>query len=95
MFALGTWEALSPLSSYLIGTSEYPDRSATLIVECPDIAFTGATLKGPGIKDSATLALPDMEAFQQQPYSVPAWSGFHLHQREPDRGAPKRSTEVF
>ncbi|MEM6478275.1 MAG: phosphonate C-P lyase system protein PhnH, partial [Pseudomonadota bacterium] len=33
MFALGAWNALLPLSPYPLGTSQYPDRSATLIVE--------------------------------------------------------------
>lgn len=64
VFAVGTWEALAPLSSYHIGTPEYPDRSATLIVECPELTASGATLSGPGIRDSITLSLPDVEAFQ-------------------------------
>lgn len=64
MFALGTWEALDPLAAYPIGTSEYPDRSATLIVECADLAAGGATLTGPGIRDTASLSLPDTRAFQ-------------------------------
>ncbi|NSX55535.1 phosphonate C-P lyase system protein PhnH [Parasulfitobacter algicola] len=63
MFAVGKWDALAPLAVYPIGTSEYPDRSATLIVECSELA-AGATLTGPGIKDQATLSLPEVEAFQ-------------------------------
>ncbi|MEO0918525.1 MAG: phosphonate C-P lyase system protein PhnH, partial [Pseudomonadota bacterium] len=65
MFAVGTWAALAPLSSYPIGTSEYPDRSSSLIVECSELAQSGAALKGPGIKDSASLSLPDIPAFQR------------------------------
>lgn len=53
-----------PLSSYPIGTSEYPDRSATLIVESADLAASGARLTGPGIKEEAQLSLPDLAAFQ-------------------------------
>lgn len=64
MFAVGAWEALGPLSTYRVGTSEYPDRSATLIVECPALATSGAILTGPGIKDSTALSLPEVEAFQ-------------------------------
>lgn len=64
MFAIGGWEALAPVSDYPIGTSEYPDRSATLIVELPKLQATGAVLSGPGIKDSAALSLPDLEVFQ-------------------------------
>ena len=59
MFALGTWDALAPLDDYAIGTPEYPDRSATLIVEVPDLSPDGPALEGPGIRDRITLSLPD------------------------------------
>lgn len=62
-FAIGTWQAL-PLSEFAIGTPEYPDRSATLIVETADLSNAGSTLKGPGIKDQAQLSLPEQQAFQ-------------------------------
>lgn len=63
MFAVGTWSALTPLSAYPVGTSAYPDRSTTLIVE-QDKLTTGAVLTGPGIKDSTSLNLPEILAFQ-------------------------------
>jgi len=63
-FALGRWEELS-VEDFPIGTPEYPDRSATLIVECDDLIAEGATLSGPGIKDTATLSLPEKAAFQR------------------------------
>ena len=63
MFAVGGGEEL-PLCAYPVGTSEYPDRSATLIVECADLSASGATLTGPGIKDRAGLSLPETQAFQ-------------------------------
>lgn len=58
-FAVGPWDALLPLSAYAIGTPEYPDRSATLIVEVPDLRAPGTRLTGPGIRDAAVLPLPD------------------------------------
>jgi alpha-D-ribose 1-methylphosphonate 5-triphosphate synthase subunit PhnH len=64
MFAIGSWDALAPLSVYPIGTSDYPDRSATLIVECPELSAGGETLTGPGIRDTARLSLPEKSAFQ-------------------------------
>lgn len=64
MFAVGRWEALMPLQGYQIGTSEYPDRSATLIVECTELTTSGANLSGPGIKARAALSLPELDAFQ-------------------------------
>jgi alpha-D-ribose 1-methylphosphonate 5-triphosphate synthase subunit PhnH len=64
IFAVGKWEALGPLSIYPIGTSEYPDRSATLIVDSAQLSASGARLTGPGIRDHAALSLPVLEAFQ-------------------------------
>lgn len=64
VFAVGTWDALQPVSCYGIGAPDYPDRSATLIVELPGLAANGARLSGPGIKDTAHLSLPDIAAFQ-------------------------------
>ena len=65
MFALGTWEALTPITRFAIGTPEYPDRSATLIVECETLSTEGARLTGPGIAEEAGLTLPDLAPFQQ------------------------------
>ncbi|MGR3805050.1 phosphonate C-P lyase system protein PhnH [Marinibacterium profundimaris] len=62
-FALGTWKALSPISRFPVGTAEYPDRSATLIVERAELGAAGATLQGPGIRETATLDLPEVAAF--------------------------------
>jgi alpha-D-ribose 1-methylphosphonate 5-triphosphate synthase subunit PhnH len=59
MFAVGDWDALAPLDAYAVGTPDYPDRSATLIVEVAALTNTGATLTGPGIAQTATLSLPD------------------------------------
>jgi alpha-D-ribose 1-methylphosphonate 5-triphosphate synthase subunit PhnH len=63
VFALGNWAALQPLARFAIGTPEYPDRSATLIVDGHDFGGAVSTLAGPGIRDSAELALPDAPAF--------------------------------
>ncbi|MEE4189230.1 MAG: phosphonate C-P lyase system protein PhnH [Roseobacter sp.] len=64
MFAVGSWDTLLPLNAYPIGTSEYPDRSATLIVERATLTQSGATLRGPGIKSQAGLSLPELAVFQ-------------------------------
>ena len=93
MFAIGTWDALAPLAVYPIGTSEYPDRSATLIVECSELTASGATLKGPGIKDQAALSLPEVEAFQANQMLFPLRLDFILTCGERLAALP-RSTEV-
>ncbi|WP_171211037.1 phosphonate C-P lyase system protein PhnH [Ruegeria sp. HKCCA5426] len=63
-FAVGTWQNLGSLTIYRTGTAEYPDRSATLIVECAELVNAGARLSGPGIRDVARLSLPDIPALQ-------------------------------
>mgnify|MGYP005993642369 CR=1 FL=1 len=70
MFALGTWEGL-PLSDLPLGTAQYPDRSATLIVETLTLINDGAVLCGPGIKGEAALSLPDTTAFQKNAAHFP------------------------
>ena len=61
-FAVGAWDALMPLDAYAIGTPEYPDKSATLIVDVDTLSDAGSTLSGPGIQTTATLSLPDPNA---------------------------------
>lgn len=63
-FALGKWADLSPVSRFAIGTPDYPDRSATLIIEVPELCQGGARLTGPGIADYALLSLPETAAFR-------------------------------
>lgn len=94
MFALGTWDALGPVSAYPIGTSEYPDRSATLIVECVDLAADGATLAGPGIRDTASLSLPETQAFQDNAALFPLGLDFIFTSDDRIAALP-RSTKVL
>lgn len=63
-FAFGTWQALQPVSRFAIGRPDYPDRAAALIVEMPSLERPTHRLVGPGIKDSALIALPETAAFQ-------------------------------
>lgn len=62
-FAIGTWNALQPVHRFAIGQPDYPDRSATLIVEMPELSAEGPRLTGPGIKGAAHLSLPETAAF--------------------------------
>ncbi|UWQ75338.1 phosphonate C-P lyase system protein PhnH [Leisingera sp. M658] len=70
-FALGSWASLMPLDRFRIGTPEYPDRSATLIAEVPAFDAPNAVLSGPGIKDTAKMALPVLAAFQNNAMLYP------------------------
>lgn len=93
MFALGTWDALQPVTRFSPGTADYPDRSATLIVELDRLAAEGATLTGPGIETTAQLSLPEVAAFQVNRRRFPL--GFDTYLTCGDRlaGLP-RSTRV-
>lgn len=92
-FAVGSWEALPPLGAYRIGTSEYPDRSATLIVECEALRQAGATLSGPGIKDVTHLSLPDIDALQGNSALYPLGCDFFFTCGEQVAALP-RSTQI-
>ena len=93
-FALGSWEDLLPLSAYPIGTSEYPDRSATLIVETPVLSNTGTLLCGPGIADTGELSLPDTAAFRTNAALFPLGLDFILT-RGDQLAAMPRSTKLL
>jgi alpha-D-ribose 1-methylphosphonate 5-triphosphate synthase subunit PhnH len=64
-FAVGAWADLVPITRFPLGTSEYPDRSATLIIESVDLSQSGATLTGPGIRKESCLSLPEKASFQE------------------------------
>ena len=77
VFALGHWAALIPLDRFAIGTPEYPDRAATLIVDGHDFNAAPSELRGPGIKGRANLALPEAGAFALNHTRFPlGWDAF-------------------
>ncbi len=93
VFAVGTWDALHPIGRFAIGTPEYPDRAATLIVECPDLTHPTARLTGPGLAGQATLALPSIEPFRANHALYPLGFDTYLTARDQVAGLP-RSTSV-
>jgi alpha-D-ribose 1-methylphosphonate 5-triphosphate synthase subunit PhnH len=93
-FALGSWGALQPLTPYPAGTPDYPDRSATLIVELPDLDAPGLALRGPGIRDTAQLPLPERAAFRANAARYPLGLDF-LFTAGSRVAALPRSTEVL
>ena len=70
VFVLGCWDALLPLDRFAIGTPDYPDRSATLIVDDPRPGQP-VTLSGPGIRGTAAARLPDLAAFAANHHRFP------------------------
>ncbi|MGB8812020.1 MAG: phosphonate C-P lyase system protein PhnH [Paracoccaceae bacterium] len=64
VFAVGNWQALQPVDRFAVGLPDYPDRSASLIIEMSELEAKGARLTGPGIANQARLSLPEVAAFQ-------------------------------
>jgi alpha-D-ribose 1-methylphosphonate 5-triphosphate synthase subunit PhnH len=62
-FAVGTWAALCPVSRFSVGTPEYPDRAATLIVDVEEFGRPNARLRGPGLAGEASAMLPAIDLF--------------------------------
>jgi len=77
-FAVGTWPALWPLTRFPAGTPDYPDRSATLIVEMAELRAAGARLTGPGIETEAALNLPELAAFAENHARFPLGVDFYF-----------------
>jgi alpha-D-ribose 1-methylphosphonate 5-triphosphate synthase subunit PhnH len=91
-FALGTWAAVQPLDAYRVGTAEYPDRSATLIVEVDRLEPTGARLTGPGIETEAALTLPEVAAFRDNRAGFPLGLDFYFTCGDRLAGLPRSTT---
>ena len=76
-FAFGRWDELVPINDFRIGTPEFPDRSATLIVEMEAIG-QAHRLTGPGIREHAMLGVPDLAAFRMNAALFPLGLDFFL-----------------
>jgi len=92
-FAVGTWPALWPVTRFDPGTSDYPDRSATLIVEMAELRCEGVRLTGPGIEIEAALNLPEVEAFAANRARYPLGVDFYFCAGRTIAALP-RSTDV-
>jgi alpha-D-ribose 1-methylphosphonate 5-triphosphate synthase subunit PhnH len=92
-FAVGTWEDLMPLADWSRGTPDYPDRSATLIVEVPRLDGPGQRLTGPGIETEARLPLPDPRALADNAARYPLGVDYLLTCRDRIAALP-RSTRI-
>jgi alpha-D-ribose 1-methylphosphonate 5-triphosphate synthase subunit PhnH len=51
-------KSLPELEAFDHGSDEYPDRSATLILQVDAFTDSGLVLTGPGIRDSAAIGIP-------------------------------------
>ncbi|MBT9382351.1 phosphonate C-P lyase system protein PhnH [Pseudooceanicola sp. CBS1P-1] len=92
VFALGTAEALAPLSDFAVGVPEYPDRSATLIIDGWASAHP-VRLSGPGLREARAAELPMPEAFRANAARFPlGWDAYFT--RADSLWALPRSTRI-
>jgi alpha-D-ribose 1-methylphosphonate 5-triphosphate synthase subunit PhnH len=75
-------EELPPLDAFTAGSAEYPERSATVVLQVPAILGTGWRLTGPGLRGEARL-------------SVPALGDGFLPQWERNRARFPRGVDLF
>jgi alpha-D-ribose 1-methylphosphonate 5-triphosphate synthase subunit PhnH len=60
---IGTPQDLPRLAAFAIGSEEYPERSATIIVQVESLTSSGGwTLRGPGLAATSTLAPGGLDA---------------------------------
>lgn len=93
MFAVGEWGALQPISAYSIGSAEFPDRSASLIVESTVLKSEGQILEGPGIEFTTKFRLPETTVFIKNATCFPQGLDFYFTAGDQLAALP-RSTKV-
>jgi alpha-D-ribose 1-methylphosphonate 5-triphosphate synthase subunit PhnH len=59
--AIADATSMPALAQFRQGTPEYPDRSATLIVQVESLTARGWKLEGPGIRDMATFSAAPLQ----------------------------------
>jgi alpha-D-ribose 1-methylphosphonate 5-triphosphate synthase subunit PhnH len=60
-------DELPPLEAFSAGSQEYPERSATVVLQVPALVDAGWRLSGPGVRGEARLQVPGLqEAFLAQ-----------------------------
>ena len=92
-FILTDWQHALPLSQFKQGSYDYPDRSATLIIEMDSFEGKDLKLTGPGIEIASYLSLPEAEALQKNHACYPLGVDFYFTHQTQIAGLP-RSTNV-
>ena len=77
-FVIGTWKSLLPLNEFKIGVPEYPERSATLIIEETKYKKVKCNIDGPGIKNKLNIDLPNPELFIENNNLYPLGLDFYF-----------------
>jgi len=75
-------EELPPLEAFTAGSQEYPERSATVVLQVAAILESGWRLTGPGVRNETRL-------------SVPALGDGFVHQWERNRARFPRGVDLY
>ena len=92
-YVLTDWQQALPLSQFAQGSHEYPDRSATLIIEIDPATGSDLILTGPGLAEPQGICLPEARALQANHKRFPLGVDFYLTCGTQVAGLP-RSTKV-
>lgn len=92
-FVFGTWTDMIPLDRFAIGDAQYPDRSASLIVDNATLENRGSILSGPGIQTQIEFSLPDTAVFKENARLFPLGLDFLFCSGNSIAGLP-RSTKI-
>jgi len=77
-FFIGSWKDLEEKPSVKTGTDQFPDRSATFIIDVSKLENTGLRLTGPGIKSHSFLSLPNAKPFTENQKSFPLGNDYYF-----------------
>lgn len=92
-FVVTDWQHAMPLTQFSQGNYEYPDRSATLIIEIDPHSGDDLILTGPGLENPLGFCLPEADGLMANHATYPLGVDFYLTCGDQLAGLP-RSTKV-
>jgi alpha-D-ribose 1-methylphosphonate 5-triphosphate synthase subunit PhnH len=88
-FIICNKDEIGEISTLKQGNSEYPDQSATVIVEYPKLASGRCRLTGPGIKDAIMISITQIAPFRNGQSVFPLGIDFILTCDDKLMGLPR------
>ena len=88
-FAVGHIQELLPFHEFPIGTDEYPDRSANIVIENASKDVKSFSLNGPGIKETLHVELPEKIIERESAISFPLGVDIFLAKENFVMGLPR------
>ena len=88
-FIICNHDGIGEISTLKQGNSEYPDQSATVIVEYPKLTSGKCKLTGPGIKDAIMISITQISPFRNGQGVFPLGVDFMLTCGDKLMGLPR------